>query len=129
VAEFPVEHRNSHAPHFPYTPWHVLEHMRISQWDIVEFIRNPDHASPPWPEGHWPPRDQEADVAQWQATIQAFQADRRALIAMVEDPDTDLYRPIPHAQEYNILREVLIVADHAAYHLGVLIGLKRVLGG
>ena len=66
IAEFPVEQINNKAPNVSYTPWHILEHLRITQWDILEFIRNPEHISPQWPEGYWPARDKQADKAQWE---------------------------------------------------------------
>src|SRR5579883_2439580 len=90
VAHFPAEFMNARPPHVPYTPWHLLEHLRITQWDILEFVRNARHVSPPWPDGYWPTRDAEADAQTWQHTIAAFQADKQALIDIVADPQTDL---------------------------------------
>jgi hypothetical protein len=127
IAKFPLAHINDYPPHVPYTPWHLLEHLRIAQWDILEFIRNPAHISPPWPEGHWPPRDARADADMWARTIAAFQADLHALQELVADPATDLYAPLPHAQDYTILREILVVADHNAYHVGEFAILRQVM--
>ncbi len=111
----------------PYTPWQQVEHMRISQWDILEYIRTPGHVSPKWPREYWPvsaPPDRRA----WDESIRAFAADLRGLKALVADPSTSLTAPIPHAQRgHTILREVLLVADHNAYHLGQLIVLRRLL--
>ena len=90
VANFPPERINSRPPNVPYTPWHLLEHLRIAQWDILEFIRNPDHVSPEWPAGYWPDPAADTDEAGWQGTIAAFQADLGALEALVTDPATDL---------------------------------------
>lgn len=127
VADFPAAHFNDRLPHVPYTFWHLLEHIRIAQWDILEFVRNPKHTSPPWPEGYWPNRDAEADSARWKKTIESFRADLNAILSMVEDPDTDLYAPLPHAKDYNVLREVLLVADHNAYHIGEFAALRGVM--
>jgi DinB superfamily len=127
VAGFPLAHINDHPPHVPYTPWHLLEHLRIAQWDILEFIRNPAHVSPPWPEGHWPAREARADAQAWAGTIAAFQADLQALQALVADPTTDLSAPLPHAPGYTILREILVVADHNAYHIGEFAILRQVM--
>lgn len=127
VAQFPIAHINDHPPHVPYTPWHLLEHLRIAQWDILEFIRNPAHVSPPWPEGYWPQREARADAQAWDHTIAAFQADLRALQALVADPATDLAAPLSHAPEYTILREILVVADHNAYHIGEFAILRQVM--
>jgi DinB superfamily len=127
IADFPVAAINRKVAHVPYTPWHVLEHMRIAQWDILEFSRNAAHVSPPWPEGYWPAPDAEADEAAWHDSIAAFRADLAALTQLVADPATDLFARIPHGTDQTILREALLVADHNAYHLGVLATLKRLL--
>jgi hypothetical protein len=128
VADFPPESINKRPANVPYTPWHILEHMRIAQWDILEFIRNPGHVSPDWPEGHWPRRDEEANARRWQTTLDDFRADMKALQDMAADPDTDLYAPIPHATNYTIFREILLVADHNAYHIGEFAVLRQVMG-
>jgi hypothetical protein len=128
VADFPLEQINQNPPDVPYTPWHLLEHIRITQWDILEFIRNPDHVSPEWPAGYWPPRDREADAGQWTETIRQFQADLKALQEIVADPATDLYAVMPQGEKYNVLREILTVADHTAYHIGEFAILRQVMG-
>jgi hypothetical protein len=128
VADFPINKINTRPPNVPYTPWHLLEHIRLTQWDILEFIRNPQHVSPPWPEGYWPDRDTKADQAAWQKTIQSFRADLKALQDIVQDPNTDLYGPIPHAKNYTIFREILVVSDHSAYHIGEFGILRQVMG-
>lgn len=128
VADFPLDHINTRPTHVPYTFWHLLEHLRIAQWDILEFVRNPAHVSPEWPEGYWPPPAAQTDVAQWQQTLDSFQGDLHVLRQMVEDPNTDLYSDLPHAAGYNILREILLVADHNAYHIGELAILRQVMG-
>lgn len=127
VADFPMEHVNTRPPKVPYTPWHLLEHLRIAQWDILEFIRNPDHVSPEWPEGYWPPPDTETDAAGWHETIDAFRADLRAVQEIAKDPETNLFAPIPHAPDYTIFREILLVADHNAYHVGEFAILRQVM--
>lgn len=127
IADFPVEHINAKPPNVPYSPWHLIEHIRIAQWDILEFIRNPDHVSPSWPEGYWPSQDEQADAARWQKTIDDFRTDLKALQDLVADPNSDLYAPIPHAQGYTIFREILVVADHNAYHIGEFAILRQVM--
>lgn len=127
VADFPMTHINTPAPNVPYTPWHLLEHIRIAQWDILEFIRNSDYAPLDWPDEYWPARDATTDEAGWQATIDAFHADMAALEDIVTDPDTDILAPIPHAPEYTVFREILVVADHNAYHIGEFAILRQVM--
>jgi hypothetical protein len=128
VSDFPIERINTRPPNVAYTPWHLLEHMRIAQWDILEFIRNPDHVSPEWPEGYWPDEKQDADAAQWQATIEAFGSNQQALEAMINDRQVDLLADLSHAEGYTILREILLVSDHNAYHIGELAVLRQVMG-
>jgi zinc-binding alcohol dehydrogenase family protein/DinB family protein len=127
VAAFPLTQINAYPPHVPYTPWHLLEHLRITQWDILEFIRNPSHTSPTWPEGYWPAPETHTDMQGWVRTIAAFQADLRALQELVADPATDFTAPLAHAPDYTILREILVVADHNAYHIGEFAILRQVM--
>jgi len=127
VADFPVEYINRKPPHVPYTPWHLLEHMRLAQWDILEFSRDPKHRSPDWPEGYWPDRAEQADEARWRQTLQRFRADLEALQALVADPKTDLLSPLPHAPGYTLFREILLAADHNAYHIGEFAILRQVM--
>jgi len=128
VADFPMEAINRCPPDVPYTPWHLLEHLRITQWDILEFIRNPRHVSPHWPDGYWPARDAQADAARWNETISRFKADLESLAAIIENPATSLTADLPHAPGYNILREILVVSDHNAYHIGEFAILRQVMG-
>jgi len=127
IKDFPLHHINSKAPGVPYSPWHFLEHMRIAQWDILEFIRNPDHISPDYPEGYRPGVEEKADETRWHATVQKFRADLKSLQDLVTDHATNLYGPIAHAPEYTILREILVVADHNSYHTGELAMLRQVM--
>lgn len=128
VADFPLEFINRKSENMPYGFWHILEHMRIAQWDILEFIRNPDHVSPHYPEGYRPGPGDRADKEQWLKTIAGFRADLNALKGLVANPDTDLFAPLPHAPDYTIFREILLAADHNAYHLGELAILRQVMG-
>ncbi len=127
VADFPVALVNQRVEHVPYTAWQVLEHMRIAQVDILEFSRNPEHVSPAWPEGYWPATDAQADENKWQESVQTFRDDLEEMKRVVSDSATDLFAPIAHGTGQTVLREALLVADHNAYHLGVLSTLKRIL--
>jgi uncharacterized damage-inducible protein DinB len=126
VEKFPVALRNVKPEGASHTAWELLEHMRIAQWDILEFSRNPKHSSPEWPEDYWPttaPTD-----AAWKKSVAAFKKDLAALQALVENPKTDLNAKIPHGTGQNVLREALLVVDHNAYHLGQFVLLRRLLG-
>jgi hypothetical protein len=101
--------------------------MRIAQRDILEFSLDARHVSPKWPEGYWPDPDQAGDAADWQQSVEAFRADLREMEKLLEDSETDLFAPLAHGDGQTVLREALLVADHNAYHLGVLATLKRIL--
>ncbi len=128
IADLPVELRGAKLPGVPHTPWRLLEHLRIAQWDILEFTRNPRHVSPPWPEGYWPTGDAPPDDGVWDRSVAAFRADLRAMQDLVADPATDLFTPLPHGEGQTVLREALLVADHNAYHIGQLVVVRRLLG-
>lgn len=128
VADFPMDAINRRPPNVPYTPWHLLEHLRLAQWDILDFIRNPNYQEMAWPDDYWPAPDAEADAAAWDKTLASFRADRTAVEAIARDPHTDLSATIPHGSGQTILRELLLVADHNAYHIGEFAILRQVMG-
>ncbi|MGZ6193381.1 MAG: DinB family protein [Syntrophales bacterium] len=127
VSGFPMKEINGRVPNGSYTVWHLLEHMRIAQWDILEFIRNPGHISPEFPAGYWPQPDATATPALWKKTVRNISADLKAVQEVVKDPKTDFFSPMPHAKDYTVFREILLVADHNAYHVAELVSLRRVL--
>jgi hypothetical protein len=128
VAGWPAQLRGKKPKGMPHTAWQLLEHMRIAQWDILEFSRNPKHVSPEWPEGYWPETDAPPSAAAWNKSVSTFQADLKAMMSLVKSPRRDLFAKIPHGEGQTILREALLVADHNAYHLGELVYLRRALG-
>jgi hypothetical protein len=128
VADLPAEHRGRKPDGVPYSPWRLVEHMRIAQWDILEFCRNQEHVSPEFPDGYWPAGDAPENVAAWENSIEAFNRDLTAMQALVSNPATDLFAPIAHGTGQTVLREALLVADHNAYHLGQLVVVRRALG-
>lgn len=129
MKDFPLEAINRFVEKIPYTPFMVLEHMRIAQWDILEFSRNAQHVSPEWPEGYWTNKDFKATAEDWNKSAEAFRAELKAMENLIEDSSTNLFEKITHGDGQTILREALLVADHNAYHLGVLSTLKRILSG
>jgi hypothetical protein len=128
VAGLPVKLRGGKPAGQPHTPWRLVEHVRIAQWDILEFCRNPKHVSPKWPDGYWPEGDAPPDGQAWNRTLRDFRADRKAMEELIADPAADLLAPIPGGQGQTLLREGLLVADHNAYHLGQLVIIRRLLG-
>ena len=127
VKDFPVEKCGERIEGIPYTAWQVLEHMRIAQWDILEFSRDARHVSPKWPKGYWPDQDEVGDSAKWDETVEKFRDDLKQIENLVNDPATDLFARIQHGTGQTILREALLVADHNANHLGALIVMTRLL--
>jgi len=128
IAGFPPDLRGVKPANLPFSAWHLLEHLRIAQWDILEFSVNPKHVSPAWPGGYWPGSDSPPSDAAWKKSIRQFRRDLKRLQALVANPHTDLYVPIPHGDGQTLLREALLVADHNAYHLGELVVVRRLLG-
>lgn len=127
VQNMPASLRGRRIEGAGYSPWQLLEHMRIAQWDILEFSRNPRHVSPKWPDGYWPAATEPA-VGAWEKTIEQFRADLEAMKALVSDPDLDLNRPFDHGQGQTLLREAMLAADHNAYHLGQFVLLRKMMG-
>ena len=127
VNSFPADLCNRRIEGLPYTPWQVLEHMRLAQWDILEFSRDPNHVSPEFPKGYWPRPDELGNAELWQKTVEEFRHDRQQMETLVEDESTDLHAKIPQGDGQTLLREALLIADHNAYHLGVLAVMARLL--
>jgi uncharacterized damage-inducible protein DinB len=127
IADFHAELRGKRPDGSPHSPWDVLEHMRIAQWDILEFIRNPGHVSPDFPEGYWPNPGTGPSAAAWDESAAAFRADLDAVVALARDESQDLYAKIPHGDGQTLLTEILLVADHNSYHIGQLSLLRDLL--
>lgn len=128
VANFPSQLRGKKPKGAPYTAWQLLEHLRIAQWDILEFSRNPKHVSPPWPDGYWPKTEAPPSAGAWNNSVRSFRADLKAMAKLVADEKSDLFARIPHGDGQTLLREALLLADHNAYHIGQLVLLRRLLG-
>jgi hypothetical protein len=128
IADFPTELRGRRVPPAPHTAWQLLEHMRIAQWDIVEFSRDAKHVSPKWPEGYWPPSGEPPTAASWDGAICNFKRDLATMRELISDPKADLFARIPHGEGQTLLREALVLADHNSYHVGQLVLLRKLLG-
>jgi DinB superfamily len=128
MGDWPVQLAGAKVANFPHTAWMLLEHMRIAQWDILEFSRNPRHKSPNWPDDYWPTSDAPPSEKAWKDSMAAFKKDLRAMEQLVANPRTDLYAKLPWGDRQTVLREALLVADHNAYHLGQLVMLRKSIG-
>lgn len=127
LTSFPRELRGRKPKGSPHTPWQLLEHMRIAQWDILQFSIAAKHVSPKWPEEYWPERDAPLTDQAWDKSVRQFLDDLDAVCGLVRDAKRDLFVPIPHGEGQTLLREALLVADHNAYHIGQLVLLRRTL--
>ena len=126
VAEFPEMQINTRPPRVDYTFWHLLEHLRITQADILAYLTQADYHAPAWPRDYWPAQDTRATKHQWDGSVAAFHRDLEAIVSIVADDRTELFGTVPSHDEHTVLREVLIVADHNAYHIGELGILRQV---
>jgi hypothetical protein len=112
----------------PYSAWELLEHLRFTQWDILQFCRNPAYEEPNWPDDYWPDSSAPPRPESWDESAAAFRADREALKEMAADTSLDLFAAIPHGSGQTYLRELLLVADHNAYHVGQIVAVRKLLG-
>ena len=125
VKDFPIEARGWKPAGAPHTAWQLLEHMRIAQWDILEFSRNPKHQSPEWPEGYWPKTDAPPNNHAWDESVRAFQRDATEFNKLVQDLHNKLLEPFEHGDGQTLFRETLLVICHNSYHLGQLMYVKK----
>lgn len=128
VADFPPDGMNRRVPSSPYTPWHLLEHIRFAQADILDYIRNRTYLAPSWPDNYWPPRDATATPAQFADSVEGFRRDRAALRELVADPAVDVLETILGTAGHSIFREIRVVGAHNAYHVGEFAILRQVMG-
>jgi hypothetical protein len=128
VKDLPANLRGKRPDGLPHSPWELVEHLRIAQWDIIEYALNSKHESPEFPAGYWPKSPEPPDEKAWDKSIAAFHKDMKKLVAVVNDPSTDLLAPIPHAKNESLHNKSLLLADHNAYHIAQLVQTRRLLG-
>ncbi len=128
IKDMPENLRGVKPNGLPHTAWMLLEHLRLAQWDILEFSRNPKYKAREWPRDYWPTTEAPHTLTAWNKSVQEFRKDLKTMQDLVSDPKTDLYARIPWGDGQTILREALLLADHNAYHLGQLVDLRRLLG-
>jgi uncharacterized damage-inducible protein DinB len=128
VADIAADMQSKQPAGLPYSPWQLLEHLRLAQEDILDFCRNPAYQERHWPDDYWPPAAEPPDARAWDRSIAALRRDREAFARLAQDPAMDLTAPLPHGSGQTLLRELLLVLDHNAYHLGELVVVRRALG-
>lgn len=112
----------------PYSFYQLFYHIRLAQYDILEFSRSPEYQSPDWPEGYWPTREAPASKQEWQELVSSYFRERKQLSEFIAEPANDLLKPFPHGSGQTLLREALLVIEHTAYHTGQLLVVLRLLG-
>lgn len=127
VDAFPAQHFGTLIDQFPHSAWQVLEHLRLCQWDILEFSRNPAHESPSFPDGYWPDKVRPGNKSDWKASADGFVAHLRQMVDLVSDPSNDLLKPFSYGDGQTLLREAMVLAKHNSYHLGQLALIKKAL--
>jgi len=125
---FPKVKRGEKPKGAPHSAWELLEHVRIAQWDILNFCRDPKHVSPEWPKGYWPKTTKPPNDAAWEQSVEALRKDVETMGDLVTNTKNDLFARIPHGTGQTILRQALLLADHNSYHLGQFVLLRRMLG-
>ena len=128
VADVPFDILGTVPRKLPYSIWQLTEHIRIAQWDILEFSKKAMHKSPKWPDEYWPKEKAPADAVAWDKCVKQIKKDQKAFAALLDKEDVDLYTPFAHGDGQNLLREALLIADHTAYHTGEIVLLRRLLG-
>jgi DinB superfamily len=128
VANMPQDAAGKIPQGAEHSPWQELEHLRIAQWDILEFAINGKHKSPKWPDEYWPKSPEPPNPKAWEKSVASFEKDHQRLIDLISDSSPDLHAKIPHGDGQTVLRQALITADHNAYHVGQLVLLRRLLG-
>ena len=127
VRGIPVRLRGKRPPKLPYSAWQLVEHLRITQADILDFCRNPNYQELKWPQDYWPRSAAPSSSRAWTESLHQFRKDREALQQLAADTTIDLAARIPHGSGQTYLREILLVADHTAYHVGELVLVRRLL--
>ena len=128
IKDFPMDRINDRLPNADYSPYGLLEHIRLGQEDIVDFIRNPEYKYKEWPRDYWPPKDKKATPADWRKSVSGFQKDFNDLQAMIADPKRDLYAEVPWGEGETFLREIVTVSNHNAFHLGEFAITRQAMG-
>ena len=127
LKNIPFDLLGQRPENLPYSIWQIAEHIRIAQWDIMEFSRNEHHISPKWPDGYWPSETKPASKADWEKCIAAIKSDRASFIKLLKDAGENIYTPFDYGDGQTLLKESMVLADHNSYHTGEIIILRRLL--
>ena len=128
IASVPIEKRGVKPHGMPYSLWQLLEHLRITQRDILDFCRPEGYVELEWPADYWAKSEEPPSEGAWEESIRGFREDLEQMRALAADPAVDLFAVVPQGTTQTYLRELLLVADHNAYHVGEIVAARRSLG-
>ncbi len=128
VADFPMDRINDFPPNIGYTPWMLLEHIRLTQIDIIDFMIDPKYKEPKWPDDYWPKKEIRADKKMWKETFKGYKNDLEKLVKYIKHPETDLSMRVKNGNGQTVIREILLVIDHNSYHIGEFGILRQIMG-
>jgi hypothetical protein len=127
VSDLPKEYRGKKPDGFPYSIWQLVEHIRIAQWDIVDFTRNPDYKEISWPDDYWPKSESPENDQAWEQSLHDILVNRQEFIQLLDDPNFDLFKPFGHGTGQTLFRQAVLIADHTAYHVGQIVLIRKCL--
>lgn len=128
VKDFPDGLINTKPDNVPYTFWHQIEHIRLAQIDMIEYISDPDYKAPSWPDDYWPAPDAQTDRAGWEKSIEHYLADVEEFIRLIEDENCNVLATVERNKNRSIMGSALIIIDHTAYHLGEFVMGRQIMG-
>jgi uncharacterized damage-inducible protein DinB len=127
IADLPRELRGRRPDNFPHSTWELVDHIRRTQHDLLDFCQNPNYKELKWPDDYWPSNPAPRDDAAWDEAVAQFHRDNAALAAFTTDSPHDLTAKIPHGSGQTYLRTVLVAIDHTSHHVGQIIAVRRLL--
>jgi len=128
IKSLPFSILGTKVDQLPYTIWQLIEHIRITQWDILEFSKSPSHESPEWPDEYWPEHLKPIDETEWKGSLQQIQNDKQEFIELLKNRSNNIYESFPYGSGQNLIREGMLIADHTSYHIGQIILIRKLLG-
>jgi len=128
LAGLPAELRGRVPQGLAHSAWQLLEHIRIAQEDLIQYALDADWVSPDWPGGYWPADPEPPSEHAWEKSVEDLRTGLGRALELVRDPGRDLSAPLPHARQHNLFRQLVLLADHNAYHGAQVVDVRRALG-
>ncbi|MFN2637069.1 MAG: DinB family protein [Gemmatimonadaceae bacterium] len=128
VKGLPPAMRGKRPENFPHSVWELVEHIRLTQRDLLEFCQNPQYEELKWPDDYWPSAPEPPSENAWKETLAGIRRDRTAFAQFATETDVDLTSKIPHGTGQTYLRTILVAVDHTSYHVGQIVAVRRLIG-